>query len=226
MLKTSKNADHVGHLPQQELWSLIGLFPPGPFPRLTLLSSSWLIVPIILIIVDAKEGFHLTHLSTLSKFRCIEILMIIRYNGGINPERVYPYLAKDSGSCRYDTTMNAAYVPGGSRNITAGDEDELLRAVAFEGPVAIGYQAAEGFRDYTGGVYNGTGICNSTADSVNHAVVVVGFNHEDINGTSVNYWIIKNSWGEDWGERGYFNMVRGVNMCGIAECASYPSMWG
>jgi C1A family cysteine protease len=102
----------------------------------------------------------------------------------------------------------------------------LLRAVAFEGPVAIGYHAADGFEHYTSGIYNGTGKCNNTADHVNHAVVVVGYNHEQVNGTNVNYWIIKNSWGKDWGERGYFNMVRGVNMCGIATCASYPRMWG
>jgi len=35
--------------------------------------------------------------------------------------------------------------------------------LAFIGPVSVGFDVAEGFRDYTGGVYDGTGVCNNTA---------------------------------------------------------------
>jgi cathepsin H len=38
----------------------------------------------------------------------------------------------------------------------------------------------------------------------------------------MDYWIVKNSWGESFGDAGYFKIQRGVNMCGIAVCNSFP----
>jgi cathepsin H len=54
---------------------------------------------------------------------------------------------------------------------------------------------------------------------VNHAVLAVGYGTEN----GMDYWLIKNSWGTDWGMDGFFKIQRGVNMCGIAQCNSYPS---
>jgi len=45
---------------------------------------------------------------------------------------------------------------------------------------------------------------------VNHAVLAVGYGIED----GVPYWLIKNSWGGEWGDHGYFKMEMGKNMCG------------
>ena len=55
---------------------------------------------------------------------------------------------------------------------------------------------------------------------VNHAVLAVGYGTDKE--TGMDYWLIKNSWGTDWGMSGFFKMERGVNMCGIAMCNSYP----
>lgn len=68
---------------------------------------------------------------------------------------------------------------------------------------------------YTGGVYSYSG-CTTI---VNHAVLAVGWG-TDTSGTP--YWIVKNSWGTSWGEKGYFRIKKGVNMCGIEGYAAWP----
>ena len=49
----------------------------------------------------------------------------------------------------------------------------------------------------------------------NHAVVCVGWGEEIINENVVKFWILKNSWGDQWGEKGYFRINRGVNMASV-----------
>jgi len=50
-------------------------------------------------------------------------------------------------------------------------------------------------------------------------VLVVGY---DETSDGSKYWIVKNSWGESWGDEGYFWIERGTNMCGLSDCASFP----
>jgi len=104
-------------------------------------------------------------------------------------------------------------------NITTGDETELLNALFIGGPVSVSYHVADGFSDYTTGVYTAVD-CPNDALSVNHAVTLVGYGVDQASG--LNYWLIKNSWGTEWGDNGYFKMQRDVNMCAIAVCNSYP----
>lgn len=64
------------------------------------------------------------------------------------------------------------------------------------------------------------GRCGTDLD---HGVAIVGYG-TTLDGTK--YWIVKNSWGTDWGENGYIRMKRGISakegLCGIAVEASYP----
>lgn len=139
----------------------------------------------------------------------------IKYNGGLDTEDSYPYTGVD-GSCKY-SSENAGVQVVASVNITLGAEDELQSAVAFARPVSVAFEVVNGFKAYKGGVYTSTKCGNSPQD-VNHAVLAVGYGVED----GIPYWLIKNSWGADWGDNGYFKMEMGKNMCGVATCASYP----
>lgn len=66
-----------------------------------------------------------------------------------------------------------------------------------------------------------TGSCGTELD---HGVAIVGYG---VTRDGTKYWIVKNSWGEDWGEKGYIRMQRGVSdsqgLCGIAMEPSYPT---
>ncbi|XP_010261858.1 PREDICTED: thiol protease aleurain-like [Nelumbo nucifera] len=139
----------------------------------------------------------------------------IKYNGGLDTEEAYPYTGKD-GVCKF-SSENVGVQVLESVNITLGAEDELKHAVAIVRPVSVAFEVVRGFRFYKKGVYTSE-TCGSTPMDVNHAVLAVGYGTEN----GVPYWLIKNSWGESWGDNGYFKMELGKNMCGIATCASYP----
>ena len=142
----------------------------------------------------------------------------LRYNGGIQSEETYPYKAVDQ-PCSFNPDLIVAKVPGGAVNITALDPIALRDAIAFKGPVSVAFQVTDDFRHYRSGIFSST-VCKDGAMDVNHAVLAVGYGTEN----DVPYYIIKNSHGLDFGENGYFRMVRGKNMCGILNCCAYPNL--
>ncbi|XP_022737648.1 vignain-like [Durio zibethinus] len=141
----------------------------------------------------------------------------IKKNGGLTTETNYPYEAED-GSCDVSKENSPAVSIDGHENVPANNEDALLKAVAHQ-PVSVAIDAGGmDFQFYSEGVF--TGQCGT---ELNHGVAVVGYG-TTIDGTK--YWIVKNSWGPEWGEKGYIRMERGIadeeGLCGIAMEASYP----
>eukprot|EP01132_Coremiostelium_polycephalum_P007728 gene7728-9504_t len=104
------------------------------------------------------------------------------------------------------------------QTITQGSESSLQTAVQNVGPVVAEVDATQEFIEYTGGILDDSS-CSST--SVNHVVLVVGFGTDP--STNQDYWIIQNSWGENWGVNGYIYLARNKNnQCGIASYSTYP----
>ncbi|KAH9625108.1 hypothetical protein KSS87_005814, partial [Heliosperma pusillum] len=141
----------------------------------------------------------------------------IKSVGGVTAENTYPYEAKNE-QCN-SAKVNAPVVKiDGFEVVPANDENALLKAVVNQ-PVSVAIDASgKTFQFYHEGVY--TGECGTDLD---HGVAAVGYGTTQ-DGTK--YWIVRNSWGAGWGEKGYIRMQRGVpakeGLCGIAMDASYP----
>jgi len=131
-------------------------------------------------------------------------------NGGLGSESSYPYTARD-GSCKQVPSVSKI---SGFKDVQQGSEDSLMSALQGQ-PVSIAIEADQsGFQFYKSGVFQGP--CGKQLD---HGVLLVGAGTDN----GVDYWKVKNSWGASWGDNGYIRMVRGQDMCGLADAASYPT---
>ncbi|KAF0286763.1 Digestive cysteine proteinase 2 [Amphibalanus amphitrite] len=137
--------------------------------------------------------------------------------GGIMSEEAYPYTARDGSSCHADSSQYVASVTSHVNVPSHGSATILRDAVADVGPIAVSIDASRhSFNLYSGGVYNDPS-CSSS--SHNHAVLVVGYGTEN----GHDYWLVKNSWGPEWGDSGYIKMTRDdTNQCAIASIPVYP----
>lgn len=120
-----------------------------------------------------------------------------------------------NGFCDKSKAKKTNSAISGYKDVAVGSEDDLLSAVSQQ-PVSIAIEADQsGFQFYSGGVF--TGACG---DELDHGVLLVGYGTD----SGQDYWKVKNSWGESWGENGYIRLVRGQNQCGLANSASYPTV--
>ncbi|KAB2032376.1 hypothetical protein ES319_D05G368700v1 [Gossypium barbadense] len=140
-------------------------------------------------------------------------------NCGITTEEGYPYQPVQE-TCDTEKQINRVdVIINGYQMVPTNDEQALLKVVANQlVSVAIeGY--GQDFRYYSSGVY--TGDCGN---ALSHALTIVGYGTSD---EGLDYWLVKNSWEETWGENGYMRIQRNVNtqgrLCGIAMKASYIS---
>lgn len=102
------------------------------------------------------------------------------------------------------------FVPGIPRD--GGTEYNIRYDIYRWGPVSTAMKVYPDFYQFdpTKEIYEWNGIGPQV---YGHAIELVGWGEE----FGIGYWIVKNSWGKNWGNDGYFRMVRGINNCEIEE---------
>ena len=123
------------------------------------------------------------------------------------------------GTCHYNkddvsATVSACY------EVKHQDEVALETAVATIGPVSIAIDAhLRSFQLYKEGIYHDK-MCSSVR--LDHGDLAVGYSIATTQ-FGHNYWIAKNSWGEEWGDKGNIHIAKDKkNACGVATMATYP----
>ena len=111
---------------------------------------------------------------------------------GVPTEEAYPYDPYSShfGIC---SASDLVYVANENERYYDISESQVITLLQG-GPLAI-YVAADGWEYYHSGIFR----CNYW-DRMDHAVLLVGYGED--------FWLIKNSWGDDWGEQGYMKISR------------------
>eukprot|EP00727_Mastigamoeba_balamuthi_P003504 m51a1_g13150 putative cathepsin b-like cysteine protease (317) ;mRNA; r:15489-16541 len=101
----------------------------------------------------------------------------------------------------------------------AEDELGMMSEIYRHGPGSAAFTVYKDFKTFAGGVYH-----HVTGEYLGgHVVKLYGWGEQRVRGEVEKYWLVANSWGEDWGDRGLFKMRRGANECGIEDGLIFPT---
>ena len=145
------------------------------------------------------------------------------FDNGLCTEEAYPYTSGSDPNVKNtcnSATCHSSVSAVGCSDVEKNNQQALKAAVAL-GPVSIAVEAdTKIFQFYSGGVVTDIALCGQNLD---HGVLIVGYGVEN----GLKYWLVKNSWGEGWGQDGYIKLGRSdsaddAGVCGVAKQASFP----
>jgi len=162
----------------------------------------------------------------------------IQSNGfKLNLEKDYPSTSdgKQQDKCQnsngvrlsFNSTFTLKY-----KQLPTENENYMKQILYQQGPIYFSFncgkregndtilrEVSDKFDHYASGVFDVPGC--PTHRNMNHALVIVGYGTEN----GIDYWKVKNSWGESWGDNGYLKIKRNDNMCGIATWPYYVGLF-
>jgi len=101
--------------------------------------------------------------------------------------------------CTAISTYDKLFVSGYG---DASGYDKMKQEIYANGPISCGIAASDKMEEYTGGIYS-----EPHKTGINHIISVVGWGMDDKD----EYWVVRNSWGQPWGEDGYMRIVTSKN---------------
>jgi cathepsin F len=140
----------------------------------------------------------------------------VKSAGGLETDAAYPYRARNQ-ACKAVKSQEQDPITGFQYVIQEGSTDEGAMAsfLAANSPMSIIVDASS-WSSYSGGVLS----ADQCGQDLDHAVQAIGYNGLDSNG----YWIVRNSWGADWGESGYIRLQMASNTCGLCSEVTVPTI--
>jgi len=133
-----------------------------------------------------------------------EALGWVKQQGGLDTDQCYPYTAQD-GTCASSQCTPAGNVA--SVVPISGSETATYSALQKYGPLSICADASS-WSNYQGGVLT----ADQCGDNVDHAIQLTGYSP-----SQGGYWIVRNSWGTDWGQNGFIYLQYGQNTCDMTS---------